>query len=386
MDLNKLKFWESEKRNAQVQESVPPVGALLFDQFRNTWASQNLSTVFRCVDLISDSLAMLPINVQDEKRNKINHPLNFINTGNQTKFEFMKMLVQSVLLRGNGFALIERAKDGTPVNLRYVESGEVNIFYDKTKPSSLYYTCNLLPNKRIEPCNIIHLMKYSYDGVNGKSVLSYAERAIRLGQSSENVALDMFTNGCKLTGYIKATNNLSTKQIHEVHESWANAMSQKGLAVLPGNMDYQPVQISNADAQLLESRLFQVSEIARFFGISPILLGDLSHAGYSTLENAQQEFLVHTLQPFITIIEQEFTRKLIKPSEAGLSINLDESYILRSDKTAQADYYSKLLQTGVLSINEVREALGYEAVDGLDKHVIPYSDPNQNTINGEQGV
>lgn len=381
------KFWNKEEQRAvpQQQESVP-VGALLFDQFRNNWASQNLSTVFRCVDLISDSLAMLPINVQDENKNKINHPLNFINTGNQTKFEFMKMLIQSVLLRGNGFALIERAKDGTPVNLRFVESGEVNIFYDKTKPSSLYYTCNLIPNKRIEPCNIIHLMKYSYDGVNGKSVLSYAERAIKLGQSSENVALEMFTNGCKLTGYIKATNNLSPKQIGEIHESWANAMSQKGLAVMPGNLDYTPIQISNADAQLLESRLFQVSEIARFFGISPILLGDLSHAGYSTLENAQQEFLVHTLQPFIIMIEQEFTRKLVKPSESGLSINLDESYILRSDKAAQANYYSTLLKNGILTPNEIRKELGYVEVEGADKLIIPYTDTQQNTINGEQGV
>lgn len=385
MDLNKLKFWESEKRNAQCENSMP-IGALLFEPFRNNYMSQNLSAVFRCVDLISDSIAMLPMNVQDENKNKINHPLNLVGTGNQTKFEFMKMLIQSVLLRGNGFALIERAKDGTVINLRYVESGEVNIFYDKAKPSQLYYTCNLVPNKKIEPCNIIHLMKYSYDGVNGKSVLSYAERAIKLGQSSENVALDMFNNGCKLTGYIKAVNNLNNKQIAEVHQSWANAMSEKGLAVLPGNLDYTPIQISNADAQLLESRLFQVSEIARFFGISPILLGELSHSGYSTLEAAQQEFLVHTLQPFICMVEQEFTRKLIKPSEAGLSINLDESYILRSDKAAQANYYSTLLKNGILTPNEIRKELGYVEVEGADNLIIPYTDTQQNTVNGKQGV
>ncbi len=146
-------------------------------------------------------------------------------------------------------------------------------------------------------------------------------------------------------------------------------------------MSYQPIQLSAEDSQLLQSRLFQVEEICRFFGVNPVLVGDLSHSSYSTLEAAQTEFLVHTLQPYIVMVEEEFTKKLLKPSESNLEINLDETAILRTDKAALASYYGTLLDKGILCINEVREELGYGEIEGGDKHLIAYTDINQNTVN-----
>lgn len=364
--------------------------ALLFGNLRNNYSAMNLSSVFRCVDLISDSVAMLPIKVVDKNNKHINekpnHPLNLVFTdglNNLTKYQFIKMLMQSVLLKGNGYALIQRANDGTVTGLRFVESGDVNIHYDKNKPSALYYTCNLIQNKKIEPCNILHLYKYSFDGITGRSVISYAERTLRLSQSSENSAIGLFENGCNLSGVLKVEGQLSKEQRQSIHSTWQQAMSNggNGLAVLQGNMTYQPITINPEDAQLLQSRLFQVEEIARFFGINPVLIGDLSHSSYSTLEAAQQEFLLHSLQSYIVMIESEFTRKLFKPSERNLKVELDETYILKTDKTALANYYGSLLDKGVLCINEVRKELGYSEVEGGDKHLIPYTDTNMNLIN-----
>ena len=350
----------------------------------------NLSAVFRCVDLISDSVAMLPIKVISKTSNKIdektNHPLYLVfsdGLNNLNKFEFIKILIQSVLLKGNGFALIQRANDGTAIGLRFLESGDVNIHYDKSKPSQLYYTCNLIQNKKIEPCNMIHLMKYSFDGINGKSVLAFAERTLRLSNASENAANGLFENGCNLSGVLKVEGQLSKEQRQAIHNTWNQAMSNggNGLAVLQGNMSYQPIQLSAEDSQLLQSRLFQVDEIARFFGINPVLLGDLTHSSYSTLEAAQQEFLVHCLQSYIIMVEQEFTKKLFKPSESGLEVQLDETAILKTDKQALANYYSTLVTNGILSINEIRKELGYSEIEGCDKLILPYTKIEDNTIN-----
>ncbi len=389
-----MRIFGLEIRKADNCKCIYDNDALIFPNLLGNHSAMNLSTVFRCVDLISDSLAGLPIRVvKDEgdcKNIVDNHSLNLVFSkglsSNLTKFHFLKLLIQSVLLKGNGFALIERAVDGTVTGLRYLEAGDVNIHYEKGKKGSLYYTCTLVPNKRIEPCNIIHLRKYSNDGVNGKSVISYACRTINLSQSGENQANKIFTSGCNLAGVLTVQSTLTEQQRKAIHESWNKSMTDggNGLAVLQGNMSYQPIQISPEDAQLLDSRLFQVEEICRFFGVNPVLVGDLSHSSYGSLEAAQQEFLLHSLLPYINMVEEEFTSKLFKPSEEGYRINLDETAILRTDKTALANYYKTLLETGVYCIDEVRREMGLNPIEGGDKHLIAYTKINDNIINSKE--
>lgn len=148
-------------------------------------------------------------------------------------------------------------------------------------------------------------------------------------------------------------------------------------------MEYKPIQLNAADSQMLESRQFNVQDIARFFGLSPVMLGDLSHTSYNTLEAVQSQFLLQTLQPYIIMCEEEFTRKLFKPSENNLIVNFDETALLKTDKNALADYYGKLLDKGVLCVNEVRKELGYSEINGGDKHLIAYTKIEDNTINKE---
>ena len=238
----------------------------------------------------------------------------------------------------------------------------------------------------VEPIDMIHLVKNSYDGVNGLSVLSYAARTLKTSNATEQSAMSFFDNGCNLGGIIKVQGQLTGKQKDDIRASWAQAYANggRGVAVLQGNMDYQNIQISSKDAQMIESRQFNVQDIARFFGISPVLLGDLSHVSYNTLEAVQQDFLIHCLQAYITMIENEFNRKLLKPSERKLTIILETNEILRTDKAAQANYYSTMLTNGIMSINEVRKELGYNPIEEGDKHIIPFTDLSQNTLNGQE--
>lgn len=364
-------------------------GALPFFGLYNQYSPMSLSAVYRSIELISNSIASLPIKIliQDEsgKNEADTHPLNYVfsdrNTDNLiSRFTLMKLLVQSVLLRGNGFALIERKGDIVK-SLRFLEPNDVNIVYDKIK-NTLYYDVPLI-KRRVEPKDMIHLMMFSYDGIKGLSVLQNASRSLSIAHASENAANNYFNNGGKLDGILKIQGQVNQKQREDIRTAWNETYTSNGsgIAILQGNMDYQVIQSSAKDSQMLESRQYNVQDIARFFGISPVLLGDLSKVSFSTLEAVQNEFLVHTLQPYITMIENEFDRKLLKPSEDNLSIILETNEILRTDKQAQSQYYSTLINSGVLSINEVRKELGFNGIgeDG-DQHYLLFNDASKASI------
>jgi HK97 family phage portal protein len=396
--LNGLGWTGSNKPTEEKREltyiSCNASGALPFFGLNNQNSAMNLSAVYRAVELISNSIASLPIKImlQDEsgKNEADKHPLNYVfsdrNTDNLiSRFTLIKLLVQSVLLRGNGFAMIERAGSNVK-SLRYLEPNDVNIVYDKIK-NKLYYDVPIL-KARVESKDMLHFVMFSYDGVKGLSVLQNAARSLGIAHASENAAKSFFDNGMMINGILKVQGPVNQKQREDLRAAWNETYTANGsgIAILQGNMDYQSVQLSAKESQMLESRQFSVNDIARFFGISPVLLGDLSHTSFNTLEAVQNDFLVHTLQPYITMIENELNRKLLGKGEDNLSIILETNEILRTDKAAQANYYSTLINGGVLSINEARKELGYNGIgeDG-DKHIIPFTDVKQNTIENNKG-
>lgn len=387
LEIRKAK--KEEKRNV---DNLYPIfsEALTFGGLSGKYGNMNLSAVYRAVELISDSIAVLPIKIRETDKNHseetTQHPLYYFfndKTENPiSKYNLMKLLVQSVILKGNGFAHIKRDATGEPIGIRFLKSEDVTINYNDVT-NDVTYTCAKIGSKKILPKDMIHLIKNTYNGVQGVSVLSYASRTLNLANSTENAANSFYTNGCNLSGILKVQGQLTDKQRTDIRNSWNIAYSEggSGLAILQGNMDYTPVQLSAEDSQLLSSREYNVVDIARYFGISPVLLGDLTHSSYSTLEAAQQEFLTHTLQPYITMIESEFNRKLI--NNERYFINLDESYLLKTDKTAQASYYSTLLSNGVLCINEVRKELGLSPIEGGENHIIAYTKLDDNIINSK---
>ena len=351
----------------------------------------SLSTVYSAVNLISDAIACLPITIKAHSKDGISeldtHPLKDIFTSNlTTKYTLFKTILQSVLLKGNAYCYIER-KGGKVTGLRYLQPEDVQIYYRK-ETKELYYNCSYIGGtKRILPADILHFLKYTVDGVQGISVLSHARRSLNIANQTENTAETFFSSGCNLNGVIKVHSNLSNEQKQDIATSWrtifGSGNTSGGVVVVPSNMDYQAVSVSGEDAQMLQSRQYNVADIARFFNISPVLLGDLSNAGYSTIEATNLQFLSYTLNPYIVMIEEELNRKLVSGGE-NLEINLDETAILRTDKAQQASYYSTLLSMGVLSINEVRKELGLNEVEGGDNHNLAYNDVSKSNIAGTE--
>ena len=379
---------KKEERSADVHpityEDVYGVsgGFSIFKQ-HNSFAL-SLSAVYSAVELISNSIALLPIQVKfkdDKGEPQVNseHELNLaFNNNDMSKYMIIKMMVVDMLLFGNGYALIERS-GGHVTGIRYLESNDVQVQWDKYK-KKLYYTCNTVAGKIIQPENILHIYKNSRDGHTGIGVLKYAARTIDLANYTENSSLDYFAKGLNVTGIVHAKQPMNKIQAQQALNSIeGNVNADKAYyKFLPFDIDFQPLTQNAKDAQMIETRLFNVSEIARFFNISPVLLQDLSKSSYSTVEAANLQFLTQTLLPYISIIEAEFNRKLV--GEENIFIDLDEREFLRTDSQSTANYYVTLVNAGILSRNEVREQLGYNKVEGGGELAIPYTNTEQNTF------
>lgn len=387
-----MAFWNRNRKQEQrgldnpdayIVSPYSSLGLTFGDMVRQR-SSMSISAVYRCVELISDAVAMLPIRVKQGNEVVGNHSLYtvFDNRDNLiTKYNLIKLLIQSVLLRGNGFAYIERNGDGSVKNLRYIETGDVSILYDKQK-NTLYYQCALISNKRIEPINMLHLRKNTYDGVNGISVISYADNSLQITKASEASAQNFYSKGGNLSGVLTVQGQLNAQQRQDIINNWNTAYSGggQGIAVLQGNMNYQPIQVNARDAQLIEARQYNVRDIARFFGVAPSMLGDNEGASYGSVEANQQAFILHTVMPYVSMCEAEFSRKLLKGTETNFKIDLDETYLLKADKQATANYYSAMVNNGIMTRNEARRELGYSDVDGGDKLIMAFTKIDDNTI------
>ena len=296
------------------------------------------------------------------------------------------MLVQSVLLKGNGFAFINRHQDGSVKSLRFLESGDVTVNYNK-ETGKLYYTAPLISKKQIESVNMIHLKKFSYDGVNGISVLSFASNSVKNSKNTEQSASDFFSNGRNLAGILKVNSPLTPQQTKDIKKAWNETYTNngQGVAVLQGNMDFQPISVNSADAQMIESRHFNVTDICRWFGVNPILLGEEGGSQYGVVESLQREFVLHTLLPYVKMIEEEFDRKLLKLSEINdINIKFDIEFLLKANKKEEAEYLVALSNNGLLTPNECRLQLGYQPIEGGDELHIAFSDVSQNKINNTE--
>ena len=370
-------------------------GSLMFGALSNSqYSAMNLPTAYRCINLIADTIASMPIAVKKRSaKGKTlevkNHPINLLfqdKNSRTDKFTFVKILVQSVICKGNGFAYIQRAQDGTPLKLIFLESSDVTIHYMKEN-NTLYYQVSFLKNgSRIEPYNMLHFKMFSNNGVQGISLLANARRTLGLASSTDSQAKSFFESGASLSGIINSRTQLSAKQRQEILSSWNTTYSNggRGVAVLQGNLSYQPISLNAADSQMVEAREMNAIDIATFFGVPAAMLNIKGFSSYSSLEDTQNFFLTTTLLPYIKMMETEFDKKLLNDNETNLKVIFDSESILRTNKTALADYYTKLVSNGLMTANEARQQLGLPSIDGADSLLIPFTDINQNTINKDE--
>ena len=387
-------FKRREKRNGlpapETITGIPGVttNVLLSSQKREYISEEKslrLSAVYRAVDLISGAVAMLPVTLyQDGKRveNELSYLLNFEPNNINTRFMLFKLVVVDMLQKGNAFLLIVRSGKSVE-ELRYIKPEKVTILHDTKANRKRFHVKDI---GEIDDSEMLHFMNLTTDGIKGISVLEAARRSMGIAWASEQSADNFFVRGGAVSGVLSSKAILNEKQKLEVRQQWKEVMAPDvgGVAVVGADMTYIPIHASAADSQLLESRGFNVAEIARFYGVSPTLLGDLTRSSYATFEATTLDFLTNCLQPRLTNIEQELNRKLLLRREKQvlkMHFAYDTEDLLRCTKTEMAQYYRDLINNGVMTVNEVRRKLDLEPVAGGDENYIQL---NMTTLTGVQ--
>ena len=393
LNLNHEKRTSDGKVVSNITNKMNIEETALFYHRYNDVISFKLSAVYAALSLISNSIALLPIYVKQHKDDKDtiipNHPVErlFYNML-QSKHTLIKQIIWDLLTTGNAYIYIKRKNKETVDKLIYMRPSDVVVRYEQQEDLVTYQCLNhtQVP-KEVSAENILHFAKDTYDGVNGRGFLWFAGDVLQLAGYTQQAAMDFFGNGCNLTGILKFTGRVNDAQKQKIREQWrqihGTAGIGGGLGILEGDADYVPISQDASSSQMLETREYNVVEIARFFNINPVLLGDLSHSSYNSIEDAQIEFTTHTLLPLINLLEEEINRKLIK--DVNQYIDFDENFLMKGNKATLSSFYTSLVTNGILTVNEAREALNYNKFDTDEANslIIPFTDISQNVIGGD---
>lgn len=324
-----------------------------------------LATVNRCVELISNSVASLPLIPYSYKENwkYINYDTPLYNILNVQPNEYMsaymfkKMVVQNMLLSGNAYILINRNSTGTITSLELLNSDFV---IPELKDGNLIYNFKGKTKSGVfQKEQIIHILNQTNDGLIGKSTLEYAADTLQIAGNSERSALNWFAGAMSGILSPKAGVNITGDKAKNAKNTFINNISStpNSVVVLDSGFDFTPINHSAKEVQLLESRNFNIVMIASFFGVPPSLAFSQGQK-FSTAEQEQVQFLNSTLTPILEKLESELFRKLFLPSEYNTSeLKFDVSNLLRTDLNSQADYYTKMYNLGAYTTNEIREKI-----------------------------
>lgn len=351
-------------------------------------SAMRLSAVSACVRLISESVASLPLHVyrrvDDLRREKLSGRPEYRLLHDEpnrlmTSFVFREAMAANVLVYGNAYAYIERNASAEITQLLPLHPPNVRIFKE-TSTGELAYSV-MLDNKqfRVNQANIIHVPGLAFDGITGISPIKYAAQSIGLGIAAERYGAALFGNGSIPSGVLEIPGSVSREQQAAIGMAWKEAYGGFGnankTAVLANGAKFAKISITPDEAQFLETRKMQVSEIARWYRVPPHMIGDLDRATFSNIEHQALDFVRHTLRPWLIRFEQEFNRKLFpassngQPSDIYTEFNVDG--LLRGDIKARGDYYVRGRQWGWLSANDIRASENMQPIDGGDVYLTP---------------
>jgi HK97 family phage portal protein len=340
-----------------------------------------LSAVWACVRLISESVASLPLNVYDKdsktgvKTVNTEHPLSKLFNGNrnpnkwQTRQEFFETLTYQLVLTGNNYTAIERDSRGEIISLIPLMSEQMEVTLDDNNNIMYRYTDG--NNVRIYSDKTIWQNKLFGNGIIGLSPLGYARNSIGIGQAAEKSVAKIYKNGGKPSGVLTIDKVLTAEQRKAVKENFSGVVegNDNRLFTLEAGMQYQQVSLSPQDIELLASRRFQIEDIARFFGVPSVLINDTS-AGTtwgSGIQQIVQGFYKLGLRPYLERYEASIKARLLKPEERHrMEIEFDFNSLLRPDQSERIKAGKEAVQGGLLTPNEFRNSEGWMSQEGGD--------------------
>jgi HK97 family phage portal protein len=329
--------------------------------------AMRIAAVYACSAKISSTIAQLDAQIWEEsdagKNPGTSHPVHdvLMRTPNdyQTPFEFFETVTAYAILRGRGYAVIERDEAGYATKMHCVPTDEVD---ETITPQGRAFKVQkygiIMPEDMIEIYNL-----------QRQSPISLHRDNLGLSVASKNFGRKYFEDG-QLTGVVSTDQPLRREQIKEVRDNWRE-QGAAGIKLVPHGLKYQRISISPDEAQFLGVQKFQAEEICRIFNVPPSLIWLDNQTTYNNVEQQQIMFARQTISPWVTRWEQELNRKLIQKREKPkfvIRMNMDEMY--RADMEARVKFYDGMIKLGVMSINEIRNRENMNPVDGGDMHFV----------------
>ena len=340
----------------------------------NERSAMQMTAVYSCVRILSEAIASLPLNVyrynaDGGKEKAYDHPLFRLlhdePNPEMTSFIFRETLMTHLLLWGNAYAQIIRNGKGEVIALYPLMPDRMSV--DRDEKGHLYYrytkSSDDAPTMEgstvvLDPSDVLHVPGLGFDGLVGYSPIAMAKNAIGLAIAAEEYGSKFYANGAAPSGVLEHPGTL--KDPAKVRDSWNAAFGGSSnshkVAVLEEGLKYTPISISPNEAQFLETRKFQINEIARIFRVPPHMVGDLEKSSFSNIEQQSLEFVKYTLDPWVIRWEQALFKALLSEEEKkDYFFKLNVEGLLRGDYASRMNGYATARQNGWMSANDIRE-------------------------------
>ena len=355
-------------------------------------SAMQMTAVYSCVRILSEAVAGLPLHLykytdSGGKAMALDHSLYRLlhdePNPEMSSFVFRETLMTHLLLWGNAYAQIIRNGKNEIVALYPLMPNKMSV--DRDENGRLYYTYyrgsdEAIKNKEfavtLQPSDVLHIPGLGFDGLVGYSPIAMAKNAIGMAIACEEYGAKFFANGAAPGGVLEHPGTIKDPQ--RVRESWQSTFGGSGnankIAVLEEGMKYTPIGISPEQAQFLETRKFQINEIARIFRVPPHMVGDLEKSSFSNIEQQSLEFVKYTLDPWVIRWEQSIQRSLLNSEEKKKYFaKFNVEGLLRGDYQSRMNGYAIGRQNGWMSANDIRELENLDRIpaeDGGDLYLI----------------
>ena len=371
----------------------------------NERSAMQLTAVYACVRILSESIAGLPLHMYQyeedgSKKKAVEHPLYHLlhdePNPEMTSFVFRETLMSHLLLWGNAYAQIIRNGKGDIIALYPLMPNRMKV--ERDTKGQLYYEYQTMKEDaptmkgavyQLDPSEVLHVPGLGFDGLVGYSPIAMAKNAIGLAIAAEEYGSKFYANGAAPSGVLEHPNVL--KDPAKVRDSWNAAFGGSSnahrVAVLEEGMKYTPISISPNEAQFLETRKFQINEIARIFRVPPHMVGDLEKSSFSNIEQQSLEFVKYTLNPWVCRWEQALQRALLDDDEKGkYFFRFNVEGLLRGDYQSRMNGYATARQNGWMSANDIRELENLDRIPAelggdlylVNGNMLPLSQVEQN--------
>lgn len=339
----------------------------------NEMTALQTTAVYACVRILAEAIASLPIHVykhtDEGKEQDVNHQLYYLlhdePNPDMTSFVFRETLMSHLLIWGNAYSQIIRDGRGQVLALypllpdrmtvKRDDKGELYYVYQRSEEDNPNFKDK--GNIILKKSEVLHVPGLGFDGLIGYSPIAMAKNAVGMTLATEEYGASFFANGANPGGVLEHPGIL--KDPSKVRESWNQVYqgtnNSHKVAVLEEGMSYKTIGIPPNEAQFLETRKFQINEIARLYRIPPHMVGDLEKSSFSNIEQQSLEFVKYTLDPWVVRFEQAFKKALLLPDEKKtyfIKFNVDS--LLRGDYQSRMNGYAIGRQNGWLSTNDIR--------------------------------